>query len=95
MTNLGRHLEGKIWYKLLLLLAGIFTQPQDAGALPQIRASVDPNVNGGEYYGPDGYREMKGFPVLVHSNKASHNAEDARKLWDISEELTGVKFLFS
>lgn len=62
------------------------------GALPQIRASVDKNVNGGEYYGPCGFMEMKGFPVRVRSNAKSHNLEDARKLWDVSEELTGIKF---
>jgi len=69
-----------------------FMQSQDMGALPQIRASVDVNVKGGEYYGPDGFNEMKGFPVLVQSNDASHNAEDARKLWEISEKITGIKF---
>lgn len=67
-------------------------QSQDMGALPQIRASVDENVKGGEFYGPDGFNEMKGFPVLVKSNSASHNLEDARKLWEVSEKITGVKF---
>lgn len=94
MTNLARHLEGKIWYKLLLPLAGLFTHPQAAGALPQIRASVDPNVKPAEYYGPNGYREMKGDPVRVQSNGGSHNQEDAKQLWEVSEKLTGVDFKF-
>jgi hypothetical protein len=63
------------------------------GALPSIRAAVDPNVKGGEYFGPDGPRESKGFPILVQSNEASHNLDDARQLWQVSEELTGVKYL--
>jgi hypothetical protein len=67
-------------------------QEQEMGALPQIRASVDPLVKGGEYYGPGGFMESKGFPVLVQSNAASHNPEDARKLWEISEKLTGISF---
>lgn len=94
MTNLGKHLEDKLWYKLLLPLAGFFTHKPANGALPQIRASVDPNVKSGEYYGPNGLGEMKGDPVLVSSNPASHNLEDARKLWDISEKLTGITYKF-
>ena len=52
--------------------------------------------NGRDYtpmkaYGPDGKREFKGYPVVVPSNEASHNVEDAAKLWEESEKLTGVK----
>ena len=93
-TNLGRYLEDKLYFKILKPLMSPFMQEQDMGALPQIRASVDENVKEGEYYGPDGFREMKGFPVLVQSNKASHNLEDAKKLWELSEKLTGVRFNF-
>ena len=62
------------------------------GALPSIRAAVDPNVAGAEYFGPSGTMETKGDPVLVTSNKASHNLADAKKLWEVSEELTSVTF---
>jgi len=93
-TNLARYVEDKVWFKLMIPLFKLMSQNAEMGALPQIRASVDPNVKGGEYYGPDGYREMKGFPVLVRSNKASYNVEDARKLWDISQNLTGIIFNF-
>ena len=92
-TNLARYLEDKLIFKILMPLMSPFIQEQDMGALPQIRASVDENVKGGEYYGPDGFNEMKGFPVLVQSNAASHNLEDARKLWEVSEKLTGVSFV--
>ena len=73
-------------------LSGLIMQSQAQGALPQIRAAVDPNVNGGEYFGPDGFSELKGAPVLVKSNAASHNQEDAKKLWELSEKLTKIKF---
>jgi NAD(P)-dependent dehydrogenase (short-subunit alcohol dehydrogenase family) len=92
MTNLGRFLEEKFFYKLLLPLAGMMTQDQASGALPQIRASVDPLAKPGEYYGPDGYNQMKGSPIVVQSNTASHSLHDAQKLWEESEKLTGVKF---
>jgi len=93
-TNLSRHIEGKWWFRLLTPLFKLLTQSQAQGALPQIRASVDHNVKGGEYYGPDGFGEMTGFPVLVKSNEASHNKDDSMKLWEASEELTGVSYQF-
>jgi NAD(P)-dependent dehydrogenase (short-subunit alcohol dehydrogenase family) len=93
-TNLARYLEDKLIFKILKPLMMPFMQSQDMGALPQIRASVDPHVKGGEYYGPGGFNEMKGFPVRVQSNSASHSLQDARKLWEISEKITGVSFQF-
>lgn len=63
------------------------------GALPGLRAAVDPDARNGEYYGPDGKGERSGYPVVVSSNQASHDLEDARRLWDISEELTGMRYL--
>jgi len=95
MTNLGRHLVNKFLYKILSPLFKMMAQDQAMGALPQIRASVDPTVKGGEYYGPDGKREYKGYPVVVPSNEASHNLEDAARLWEESEKLTGVKIEFA
>lgn len=92
MTNLARHMQEKLIFKLLLPFFRWMTQSPAMGALPQIRASVDAEVKGGEYYGPDGKREWKGFPVVVQSNEASHSFEDAAKLWEESEKLTGVKF---
>lgn len=91
-TNLARHLENKFIFKILYPVFKCISQDQAMGALPQIRASVDPLVKGGQYYGPDGRREMKGYPVIVESNKASHNSSDAAILWEVSEKLTGLKF---
>jgi NAD(P)-dependent dehydrogenase (short-subunit alcohol dehydrogenase family) len=94
MTNLSRYLEKKWFLRLLLPLFKGMAQDQAMGALPQIRASVDPDVQGGEYYGPDGKGERKGYPVVVPSNAASHDKEDAAKLWEESERLTGVIYNF-
>jgi len=91
-TNLARFLEDKLFFKILKPLMMPFMQSQEMGALPQIRASVDPYVKGGEFYGPDGFSGMKGFPVIVQSNAASNNLEDARELWKVSEKITGIKF---
>lgn len=91
-TNLDRYLKGKVWYYLLWPLAFLMTMNQAQGALSQIRASVDDKARGGQYFGP--HRNMTGYPVVVDSNKASHNKEDANRLWEMSEELTGISFEF-
>lgn len=70
----------------------IFTQPADKGALPTLRAATDPGVQGGQYYGPDGIGEVKGSPKLVASSAQSHDEDIQRRLWTMSEELTGVTF---
>ena len=92
-THLADHLFEKFPFKLFKPLSGIMVQSAAMGALPSIRAAVDPEVKGGQYFGPDGKRESKGYPVLVQSNEASHNEDDAKKLWDVSEKLTSVSFL--
>ena len=63
------------------------------GALPTIRAAVDPFVQGGKYYGPDGFREQRGYPVRMQASAACYNLADARRLWQLSEEWTGVCYL--
>lgn len=90
-TNLAKHLEKKFIFKLLRPLLSVMTQSAEMGALPEIRAAVDPNVKGAEFYGPE--KERKGFPIVVESNELSHNEADAKKLWEMSEKLTGIKFL--
>ena len=65
-------------------------QSADMGALPTLRAATDPGVLGGQYYGPDGFAEQRGYPKVVGSNAASHDTDAQRRLWTVSEELTGV-----
>lgn len=89
-TRLADHFPGM---KILRPLLGFLIQKPAMGALPSIRAAVDPEADGGAYYGPNGSGETDGHPVVVQSSKASHNQADAQRLWDVSEELTGVKFL--
>lgn len=91
-TNLGRHIENAFFMRLLNPVLKRVVQDPASGALPQIRASVDPQVRGGEYYGPDGLCEMSGYPVTVRSSKASRRMRDAKKLWQASEQLTGVTY---
>lgn len=70
----------------------ILAQSAADGALPTVYAALSPDVRGGEYYGPDGFAEMWGAPRKVASNARSRSEEDASRLWELSEALTGVRF---
>ncbi len=61
------------------------------GALPTLYAAVAPGVRGGDFFGPSGFMEMKGYPKKVDSNKRSHDKGTAEKLWEVSEKLTGLR----
>jgi NAD(P)-dependent dehydrogenase (short-subunit alcohol dehydrogenase family) len=67
-------------------------QGPEMGALPSLRAATDPGVIGGQYFGPDGFAEQRGYPVVVGSSRVSHDVEAQKRLWTVSEELTGVTF---
>jgi len=67
-------------------------QSADQGALPTLRAATDPAVLGGQYFGPDGFLETRGYPKVVASSAQSHDVELQRRLWAVSEELTGVVY---
>lgn len=73
-------------------LAPLLTQTPEMGALPTVRAATDPGVLGGQYYGPGGRGEIRGYPTLVSSSDASHDHAVQQRLWAVSEELTGVSF---
>jgi len=69
----------------------IFAMRPWQGALPTLYAATG-DAPGGAYIGPDGMGEMRGYPRRVESSGASHDAEVARRLWEVSEELTGVRY---
>ena len=73
-------------------LTGRILNTAEMGALPTLRAATDPAVRGGQYWGPDGFREMRGHPVLVGSSTQSTDVAAQQRLWQVSEELTGVTY---
>lgn len=75
-------------------LNNIFAQDISMGALPTLRAATEGGLKGGEYFGPGGFMEVWGFPVQVEPNWLAKDTEIAKKLWEVSEELTKVKFEF-
>ncbi|OBB58636.1 short-chain dehydrogenase [Mycobacterium sp. 852013-51886_SCH5428379] len=86
-TELMRHLPS-----VIDPLIPLVTQSAAMGALPTLRAATDLAVRGGQYYGPDGLGGIRGYPKLVGSSAQSHDEALARRLWKVSEELTGVVF---
>ncbi len=84
----GSSLQERIWGGI----NSIFAQAADMGALPTLFAATDPSVEGGDYVGPGGFAESWGNPVKVQSNARSHDEELAKKLWAVSEDLTGVVY---
>jgi NAD(P)-dependent dehydrogenase (short-subunit alcohol dehydrogenase family) len=89
-TELTRHLPNALQFALPALRP--LFQSAEMGALPTLRAATDPGVLGGHYYGPDGFAEQRGYPKVVTSGPASHDTDAQRRLWAVSEELTGVVF---
>ena len=90
-TELMRHIPGT-GLPGYHQIASLFSNSPLMGALATLRAATDPGVKGGQYYGPDGFREVRGHPELVKSSSQSRDPELQRRLWAISEELTGVSY---
>jgi hypothetical protein len=61
--------------------------------LPQLYAATASDVMGGDYYGPGGIGEMRGYPTKVGRTPAAKDEAVAARLWDLSEQLTAVSFL--
>ena len=82
--------------KLLGMEAANALVAQDAatGALPMLYAATAPDVEGGEYVGPGGFQNMRGHPETQRSSERSYDEGVAARLWDVSEELTGVTYDF-
>src|SRR5215472_2437300 len=77
-TELIRNLPALV-ERLAFLVEPLF-QGADMGALPTLRAATDPGVLGGQYYGPDGFGEQRGYPKVVASSTKSHDVDRQRRL---------------
>jgi NAD(P)-dependent dehydrogenase (short-subunit alcohol dehydrogenase family) len=84
---------GNLKAKIVALLAPVLTQDDAMGALPTEYAATAPEVKGGEYIGPDGMGEFKGYPKVVNPRPQALDVAVAERLWQESERLTGVSFL--
>lgn len=71
----------------------LFAQRPQRGVLPQLLAATGQDVRGGQFYGPSGPAELRGDPVEVRAIRAAYDPQTGRRLWTVSEELTGVRYL--
>ena len=70
----------------------LLAQSAEQGALPQLYAATAPGVQGGDYIGPDGFMEFRGSPTTVQAIPEAQDPQVAQRLWQVSEELTGVTY---
>jgi NAD(P)-dependent dehydrogenase (short-subunit alcohol dehydrogenase family) len=68
----------------------LIAQSAAMGALPELYAATDPAAQSGRFYGPGGFLELRGYPAEGQPAAAGRNEETARRLWEVSEQLTGV-----
>jgi NAD(P)-dependent dehydrogenase (short-subunit alcohol dehydrogenase family) len=73
----------------------LLAQSAEMGALPELYAATRPNLDGGLFIGPDGFEEQRGHPKVVSPVKAGRDEATAARLWELSEELTGVTYAFT
>ncbi|MFF3333063.1 oxidoreductase [Streptomyces sp. NPDC002888] len=94
-TNLQFDGPVALWSVLFGRIGGpLLAQSPDRGALPQLYAATAPDVTGGDFVGPDGLGELRGGPTRVRLSAAAEDAETGRRLWEVSQDLTGVRFVF-
>ena len=74
------------------LVVGLLAQSDDRGSWPTLYAATSPDAHGGGYYGPDGLAEIKGTPVEVKPQPHATDPEIGKRLWEVSERLTGVRY---
>jgi len=90
-TNLQSHTGSRLQNGLMWVGNKVWAQSDEQGAWPTLYAATQ-DVAGGAYVGPDGFQEMRGHPKPVTRSGAASDEETARKLWELSERLTGVTF---
>jgi NAD(P)-dependent dehydrogenase (short-subunit alcohol dehydrogenase family) len=81
-------------WRLIRMMNSLIGQKPEMGALPTLYATVAPDVQGGDYYGPRGWGGLRGYPTTLRSGDRSHDNAVAARLWTASEELTGVRYLW-
>ena len=86
----------RLWAEIAALMARLvipaFGQSAEQGALPQLYAAAAPEVNGGDYFGPGGWQEFRGSPKLIRASDHAYDEDAARRLWQMSAQLTGETF---
>jgi NAD(P)-dependent dehydrogenase (short-subunit alcohol dehydrogenase family) len=91
-TNLQHTGPTRLDELLIAVPNKLIAQSDEMGALPTLYAATEPGVEGGSYVGPDGVAEQRGHPKPVSPSAAARDEGVARRLWEVSERMTGVRF---
>jgi hypothetical protein len=83
---------GALQTRALALPTRLLAQSGSDGALPTLYAATMPDIPGGAYLGPDGRFETSGSPTFVSASSAAQDPAQAKRLWEVSEALTGVTY---
>ena len=73
----------------------LLAQSAEMGALPTLYAATVPDVPGGTFIGPGGRKQQRGYPTVVTAARKAYEEDDWRRLWEVSEQLTGVHYEFA
>jgi NAD(P)-dependent dehydrogenase (short-subunit alcohol dehydrogenase family) len=90
-TKLQQRTENIVQNAIMAVGNRVLAQSDEMGALPTLYAATQ-DIPGGSYVGPDGFQEQRGHPTLVGRSAAASDPETAKRLWELSEELTAVSF---
>jgi NAD(P)-dependent dehydrogenase (short-subunit alcohol dehydrogenase family) len=90
-TNLQFHSQRRSLDLISRIGNHLVAQDENGGALPTLYAAVA-DIPGNSFAGPGGFMEQRGAPRLVGRSAAAQDAGVARRLWEVSEQLTGVRF---
>ena len=77
---------------VMRVLNRVIAQSADMGGLSTLYAATEPGLEGGTYVGPDGFLEQRGHPKRVSPSRTAQDENVARRLWEVSEQMTGVRF---
>jgi NAD(P)-dependent dehydrogenase (short-subunit alcohol dehydrogenase family) len=93
-TNLQSAAPPLLDRAVMVVTNHLLAQSAEMGALPELYAATRPHLEGGLFIGPDGWEEQRGYPKVVAPVRAGRDAATAARLWEVSEELTGVAYDF-
>jgi NAD(P)-dependent dehydrogenase (short-subunit alcohol dehydrogenase family) len=94
-TNLQSAGPTRFYERSLMAVTNkVVAQSAEMGALPSLYAATVADLPGGSYVGPHGFMELRGYPHLVTAAGKAYDEDTWRRLWEVSEELTGVRYDF-
>ena len=87
-TNLDQYFPS-----FIRTLGSLFLQSAQYGALPVLYAALSKDIKGGEFIGPDGFQQLRGYPTRIDADEYSNDKEVAQHLWKVSQDMTNVFYL--